>query len=170
MLTIASRLLRGIRAVLRDREVFVSLQVIARTLQETAGHMEWLVPMELVERKRVARLWLAIEDELVRDLRISKRMAPMPRTQALAKLLKAHREQVLPALFAPSEVTKDRSGRIVVCGERIPTPSKFGELAGALVPDGRWPNPAGMYDLLSNATHPSTRRIAGLIDKSGWAA
>jgi hypothetical protein len=130
---------------------------------ENAGRAHWVLDPRLYVRegmrRRAARVLLALIDDRTRQKTVATG-AGTPEAPRIGALVRELRTTTLKSRFYSSEI-QDRSGSLTVCGERLPglrdSLITFQEVSG-----GHWP--AGlMYDLLSNASHPTPHVIVSML-------
>lgn len=150
----AAQHLDAIRVLLENREVIFSLAPLSRSVLEITGHTFWLLDTAVHNspRRRAARVVLAQIDDATRRVTAAKQVHHTD-VEAYVKHLRRLRRDVVPSMFYPSEIEVDGSGRLTLCGEKVP------RLGGSFkyieaVTGVDW-NTTGMYAYLSNASHPT---------------
>lgn len=134
----------------------------ARSLLEVNGYVFWLLHPDVDSiRTRGARALLSQLNDASRVRAVAKDLdAPSQYLTELGERVNELKAQVA-ALFYPSEVARDKAGRLILRGEKHPGP---GQVLRHLAVEGAedW-NSRGAYSFLSNAAHPTLHVIADTI-------
>ncbi|GAA2501389.1 hypothetical protein [Terrabacter carboxydivorans] len=138
----------------------------ARSLLEINGYVFWLLHPHLDSiRTRAARSLLSQLNDASRERAAAKDLgAPARHMSEVGERVNALKEKVTQR-FYPSEIQRDKSGRLILRGERHPGPGealRHLSIAGA----EEW-NSRGAYSFLSNAAHPTLHVITDTIQTDG---
>lgn len=170
-LSTATQHMDGLETLLVHAWNGLSIGPLARSVTEASGRLMWLLDFRLSvngegARRRVARFLLDEEDNARRYNKIAWRVGSPDRAIAGDRARVAKLAVRKPGIFWPSEIdTSERTGRLVLCGERLPGPSQIVRIAGEMVGhDGQ--HIAGNYGYMSGMTHPTTFGLVGTLGSS----
>lgn len=159
-MTMAEQHLLGLECLLEGGVSGLPLGPAARSVAESSGRAGWLLDHRLAlngrgARRRVARYVLDSEE----NYRIRKQIAADLGHPERAKFGDEFRAAKLlmskPGLFYPSEIERDsRTGKVTLCGEKLPGPSGFVHHVGELFGDTA-AQTSGYYGYVSSMTHPT---------------
>jgi hypothetical protein len=146
----ATRYLTAISKLLRASEIF-ALAPLIRSVYELSSRVTWLLDPRLSVRERAARIYLTRLEDATRAKSTGKSLNH-PDLVKLGHQVRSMRRSFLTSRFYPSEIA-DENGILTVCGQKLP-----GIRAGLVLMDdvyrNGWNSP-GIYDYLSDATHPT---------------
>jgi len=134
----------------------------ARSLLELNAYVFWMLHPDIDSiRTRASRALLAELSDASRERTAAKDLdAPPHMLTALGERVRVLKAQVEVKLYE-SEIDRDKSGRLILRGEKHPGPS---EALQHLSVAGEEPwNTRGAYSFLSNATHPTLHVITDTI-------
>lgn len=152
----ALQYLATINALAIHQPYGLGLGPIARSMVEVCGKICWLLDSNLNLRdglrQRVARLLLDQADDATHRKRLMAELNHPDRALA-GDAYRAARDEAAE-LFYDSEIDKsDKSGRLKLCGQAIPNPSKLIEIAVETCRSVG--SRDGVYGYLSSMTHPT---------------
>lgn len=171
----AAQHLEGIRALLEARQVVVPVAPLVRSVFEVAGRVAWMLeplPHRIRRlaswnvRVRAARLAVVRVEDLTRaktvSLSMKSSLAP-----ARGKDLHTLTKKLIPAQFYKSEIVRDNRGRLLIAGQGVPGLAEAGNVYTRL--HGEDWSAGGVYDWLSNATHPTATALLELMSDQNAA-
>ena len=171
-LSIAEQHLGGLQALLNHSQSGLPIGPAARSVAESSGRALWLLDNRMTldgpdARRRVARLLLDDEENTRIHKSISYAFAHPDRAKSAEMARRAKDRVRKPGLFWPSEIEINASnGDVKLCGEVLPGPSLFVQLAGEMRGDDP-KETAGYYAYMSAMTHPTAFAfIESLADAS----
>jgi hypothetical protein len=134
----------------------------ARSLLELNGYVYWLLHPDVQSiRTRASRALLSRLNDATRELSVAKDLgAPDRHLSPVGQLVRELKDQV-PKQFYPSEIGRDKQGRLILRGEKHPGPGEA--LRYLSVEDAEAWNSRGAYSFLSNASHPTLHVITDTI-------
>ncbi len=159
----AARHVSGLRSLVIDNNLALTLWPVTRAVVEHIAHAGWLLDPEVTPEQRVARRWMAV---LANACRYRWFLSAVGASKAEVKTAKLARERVrgelldrFPGTNLDWSIEDDPNGPPwVVADQSYPGLGKsirrFGQYAGLH-------NVAGLYELLSLHTHPNLH--AGLV-------
>jgi hypothetical protein len=161
---LAGQHLEGIAALVRARQVIVPLAPLARSLFEACSRVAWILeplpprPSRVANidiRKRAARITSIQLEDFTRAKTVSIALQHETAPKWGGAVRKLRRDQI-PGRFWPSEI-EDRGGTLILCGQQLPGfrdgAEHFERIHGV-----EW-KATGLYDYLSNASHPTPTTI-----------
>jgi len=134
----------------------------ARSLLELNGYVFWLLHPDVDSiRTRASRALLSELNDATRERTAAKDLgAPANALTGLGERVNALKARVR-ALFYASEVARDKSGGLILRGEKHPGPGEA--LRHLSVPGAEDWNSRGAYSFLSNSAHPTLHVITDTI-------
>jgi hypothetical protein len=167
-LHVMEQYLAGITVLLRSHEVVFPLAPLVRSTLEIGGRVAWMLDPRVYGRDRSARIFLVRLENLTRAkttaISLGELQTASKRGQALHKL----RKITLVEHYYPSEIKCLNSGELVLRKQRL-----VGLSAGMRYLDEvHWKNPSsgGMYDYLSDASHPTFHTAMEMIQEGSVGA
>jgi hypothetical protein len=151
-LVVQEQHIQALAALLRQQLVFFSIAPIARSVLELSGRVAWLLDTRIDSRTRAARGFLGQIEDATKAKRTAYAL-DMKHASKFGQRLHDVRKVTAPARFDESEIETMKDGVMLIRKQRLPG-LRDSLRINEEVHQNPW-NAGGMYDYLSNATHPT---------------